>query len=139
MSGQQILEIRGSKPKLPNFTPVKFGQLIQQSFTFRQNVNLHDPVVAVGPALSDKPVAFGALHQPDNGVVALLQEFGELSDGGPSPARKTCDAQEQLMLLRRQAVGAGGPFAEAEKFPELIPEIRQPAEAANPGGFLGMT
>lgn len=83
---------------------MKFGQLIQQSFTFRQNENLHDAVVAFGPALSDEPVAFCALDQTDNGVVALLKKFGELPDGCPSPARETRYAKEKLVLLRRKAV-----------------------------------
>lgn len=61
-------------------------------------------MVAFGPAFSDEAVAFGALDQPHNGIVPLLQKFGELSDGSPSPACKTRYAKEELVLLRRKAV-----------------------------------
>lgn len=80
---------------------MKLGQRVQQSFTFRQNENLHDPVVAFGPAFSDESVAFGSLDQSDNGVVALLQKFSKLSDGSPSPACKTGYSKQELVLLWR--------------------------------------
>lgn len=104
MAGKQIPKIRSSKPKLPDLPLVKFGQFIEQSFTFGQNEDLHDPVVAFRPALSDEPVAFGALDQSDDGVVALLQKFGELSDGSPSPACKAGYAKKELVLLRRNSI-----------------------------------
>lgn len=39
---------------------------------------------AIGAALraTNESILYGALDQADNGVVSLLEEFGELGDGG---------------------------------------------------------
>ena len=115
---------------------MKFGQFIQQLFALRQKENSHHPMVIRGLTLANQPTALGTLDESDNGVVALLQKFGQFADRSPAPARKSCDTEKQLMLLRCKAMGAGGPFTEAQKLSKLVPEISQLAKVWKCGGCL---
>lgn len=47
----------------------------------------------------DEAVVHGALDQADDGVVALLEELGELADGGGAASGKALDAEQELVLL----------------------------------------
>ena len=117
---------------------MKFGQLIQQSFTFRQEEYLHDPLVTYRPTFPDKAAALGAFDEPHDGVVALLEEFGQFSDRGPAPARKSRNTKKQLVLLGCKTIRSGGSFTEAEKLSKLVTKVCQLVEAWKTGGSLGM-
>lgn len=83
---------------------MEFGKSVKQPLPFRQKENLHDSLVTCRSTLADKPAALGSLDKSDHGVVALLEEFGQLSDCGPAPACKACNTKKQLVLLGRQAI-----------------------------------
>jgi hypothetical protein len=80
--------IQDPKLESPDFPLVKFGQPGKQFFTSRQKVNSHDPVVTCAMIFSDQSTLLGSLNESDNGVVALLQEFGQFGDCRPALAGK---------------------------------------------------
>jgi hypothetical protein len=82
MGGVRVVWIQDSKLEAPHFSAVKRCQLAQQSFAFRKKEYLHDPVVTCRLALANQSPALGSLDKSHNGVVALLQEFGQFGDGG---------------------------------------------------------
>jgi hypothetical protein len=134
----RVLNIRHPKTELADLCLVKAGQLIQQSFTVRQKEYPHDPLVTYGPAFADKPAALGPLDESHDGVVALLEEFGQFGDRGPAPARKSCNTKKQLVLLWCKTIRAGGSFTEAQKLSKLVTEVCQLAEVWKTSGCLGM-
>jgi len=83
---------------------VELGQPGKDFFAGGQEVNAHNPVVTCGMVLANQPAALGALDKPNHGVVALLQEFGQFGDRGPTPVRKPCNPEKQLVLLGCKAV-----------------------------------
>jgi hypothetical protein len=117
--------IQDSKPEPPDLSLVKFGQLNQQFFALRQKENPHHPMVIRGLTFPNQPPALGTLDESDNRVVALLEKFGQFADRRPAAARKSCDPEKQLVLLRRKVMEACSSFAEAQKLPQLVPEIGQ--------------
>jgi len=77
---------------------------------------------------TDQAATRGALHQADDGVVPLLQEFGKLGDRGPPPPRVPGHAEEELILLGREATDARVSLAEAKEAAQAIAKPRQAAE-----------
>src|ERR1700735_2520337 len=87
---------------------------------------------------ADEIALRGPVDQPDDGVVALLQEFGKLGDVGGAASRESSNAEHQLMLLRRDAAGACRLFAEAQEHAEVVAKLGEsPGDsAAGPRGTL---
>ena len=96
--------IHDSKLESPDFPLVKFGQPGKQLFAFRQKVNSYDPVVTCAMIFANQSTALGALDESYNGVVALLQKFGQFGDRSPASAGKPGNTEKQLVLLRGKAV-----------------------------------
>jgi len=80
--------IQDSKLEPPDFPLMKFGQPGKQLFAFRQKVNAYDPAVTCAMILVNQSMTLGALDESDNGVVALLQKFGQFGDRRPASAGK---------------------------------------------------
>jgi len=78
-----------------------------------------------------KSMPHGALHQPHYGVVPRLEKFGELRDGGVATAGVAGHSEQQLMLLRSDAVGTCHSLAEAKKTAEPVPKPREVTEVAD--------
>ncbi len=69
-----------------------------------------------------------------DGVMALLQEFGQFGDIGRAAAGESRHAEHQLMLLGSDARSAGRSLAKAQEFAELISKVRQlPDHTGSPG------
>ena len=66
------------------------------------------------------PVSALVLDQAHHGVVAFLKELRELGDRGRAESRKALHAEEQLMLLRGDARGAGRLLAETQETAQLV-------------------
>lgn len=129
MGGVRAGWIQDSNLEPPYFSLVKFCQHAKQSFTFRKKEYLHDAVVVCRLALANQPPALGPLDKANNGVVALLEKFGQFGDGGGSPLCEPCNTKKQLVLLGRKTIRAGGSFTEAQKLSKLVTKVCQLAEA----------
>jgi len=70
-------------------------------------------------------VRFEAIDQLDRTVMLQKQTRGNLADGWLQTCRKPVYCQQQLMLLRLDAVLAGGGFAERKELADLPPEFRE--------------
>ena len=108
---------------------MEFREPGQKPFTFGQKTNLHHSAVARGVLLSNQTDTLSALHQPHNSVVPFLEEFGKLAYRCPAAPGEAGHAQEQLVLLRRKALRARCPFAEAQEFPKSITKFRKLVQA----------
>ncbi len=96
--------------------------------------NIDDPAVRRILGSPDEAVLFGALDQPDDRVMALLEEFGKLRYGRRAAASEALDPQHQLVLLRSDPTLPGGVFTETKKFTQRIPELRKIAhDRLSPG------
>jgi hypothetical protein len=99
---------------------VQSRELRQQTLTTWREMNADEPPVTLTwPLVYQAPLG-GALDQTYNRVVPLLKKLGQFADCGPTPARVSGDAQQQLMLLRSDACGARGIFAEAQELAHMI-------------------
>lgn len=76
----------------------------------------------------EQPLLHGAVHQLDDGVVAEAEAIGGVRNGAGDVLRGARDLKKKLILLRLEANCEGGFFAEAEKAPELKPEVSQGGE-----------
>ncbi len=84
----------------PNFAPIPGGGLTNDGAAVRE-----------------------AIDQFDGAVMAELEAIGKLADGGEFSRGESFDGQEKLMLLRLDAVGAGGILAIAEEFADPVAEF----------------
>lgn len=93
-------------------------------------------LTAIGLARSplDQAGADGALRQLDGAVVLDLEPLRDRADRRPRVERKPLDRQQELMLLRFDAGGAGCRLAEDEKAAEPIPDLRERAVFAGRDG-----
>lgn len=60
------------------------------------------------------------LHKLHDRVMALLQEFSQFGNGRCRPGRIAGDAQQQLMLERRNAASPCRLFTEAQEFAQSV-------------------
>jgi hypothetical protein len=86
-----------------NFLLVLLSKLLEHGFALWSEAHTHEPAVGGAGHFAHEFGALGPLDEPYNSVMAFLQEFGQLGNGGPAPARKSCDAEKQLVLLGRKA------------------------------------
>ena len=69
------------------------------------------------------------VDQLDGAVMPDLQALSQFADGGRHFRRQTLDRQQQLVLLRFQAVSARRFLAVAQEPADVITEFRQRAKA----------
>ena len=95
-------------------------------------MNFDEAAILVGVDLAHQPAFLGALDQPYYRIVAALQEFGELRDRGPAPARVGRHTQQKLVLLRGDSGSSCHSFAESKKTPEPIAKPSQLPQGLGP-------
>jgi hypothetical protein len=104
------------------FVQVKAGKVVQSGGSQPGKPHAHEAAVAAALIFADQTFLASPLHQSYHSVVAFLQELRQLTNGGPSAAGVSRNAQKQDVLLGRQAVLARGPFAETKKEAEVVAE-----------------
>jgi hypothetical protein len=109
------------------FAVVEARQRGEDAPAARRELNVDHPVVVEIAVFGHESGLLGALHQGDHGVVAMLEVFREIGDGGPPLAGEAGDTEHELMLQGRDAAAEGGAFAEPEKNAESIPEAGEVA------------
>jgi hypothetical protein len=110
---------------LPQLLPVSAGEPAQagRSFGRKADADLAAIVCAADPF--DQAAGGEAVDQPDGAVVANQKVIGELADGGAFGLIEPLNGEEDLVLLRLEAFGAGGLLAEMD---ETADEKAEPAE-----------
>ena len=90
---------------------------------------MHDylPPVVRSAAARYVAVIFQAIHQFHHAVMFELQSPGQLAYGGLHVFGQAFDGEQQLMLLRLQAVPPGLLLAEMQVEPDLVTELGQRA------------
>lgn len=83
------------------------------------------PAIRPAAGAPDQPFGFEAAAEFDGGVMADLQPLGQGADCGRRPTRQPLDRQQCLVLLRLDAGGARGLFAEIQEAPDLIAKLRE--------------
>lgn len=78
--------------------------------------------------LANQAAPGGSIGEFHDGVVAFLQELSQFGNGGFLAAGIAGDAEQQLMLLRRDAASPGSLFAEAQEFAQCV---TKPSEMAH--------
>lgn len=85
-------------------------------------------VSGIGGA-ADGTAALQAIDQFDGAVMLQKQAAGQFADRGRRSLRQALDGEQQLVLLRLQAGGAGLIFTELQELPQLVAELRESAVA----------
>ena|SRR5437762_4544878 len=103
-----------------DLAPVEPGELFEDGFSLACRRHHDGAPVAPAGFLPDQAPARRPLDQAHHGVVAFLKELRELGDRGRAESRKALHAEEQLMLLRGDARGAGRLLAETQETAQLV-------------------
>jgi hypothetical protein len=64
-----------------------------------------------------------AVYQLNGTVMLEPQSVGQFADGGLFSRWEPSDGEQQLMLLRLKSISSSLPFAEEEKFSDLVSEF----------------
>jgi len=104
---------------------VQRRQLIENVPAPGRQLHAYQTTIAGNQFLAYQTGLLRAVHEADDGVMTLLEKFGEFGNGRPAAAGVARDAQQELVLLRRQPGLARRLLAEAEKAPELVAESGQ--------------
>jgi hypothetical protein len=115
------------------FLLVEAGEAAEDAASFGGERDADDTAVLRVLRTAYESRLLGALDEADDGVVAFLEEFGELGDGGVAVRGEACDAEHELVLLGRDARLAGGIFAEVEELAEGVAEGGEVAEGFGEG------
>jgi hypothetical protein len=115
-----------ARAHLANFRYVLSGKILKKIFSgFRQPYHDPAPILLTDPAM-DHFALLHAVYQFDRAVVAELQSFGKITDGGAvSFPGKASYRQEQLVLLWFQASRASSILAETQELADLVAELRE--------------
>lgn len=100
-------------------------QLSQQSVAFGSEVDGDLAAVNSVALPLNQSVGDGTVNQFYRAVMADLQALRDGANAGLDLWRKSADGEQQLVLLRVHAGGAGRLLAEGQKFPDLVPEFGQ--------------
>lgn len=120
---------------LVEFAGMIDGEVLEQPLAF--GCHLQDGSAAVGwvGSADQQVLAFGAVDQLDDAVVAQTQARGRVGDGYDLGLRGAGDLKKELMLLGLQASFGGGALAEVEELAEFVAEVGQgPQESSR---FVG--
>jgi hypothetical protein len=82
------------------------GQALEQLASPARCLDEDAPPVPGVPPPPDESRFHAAVHQADGALVAHLEPFGQVFDGG-SPRREAADEEEELVLGRRDPVRPG--------------------------------
>lgn len=91
-------------------------------------MNPHEPAVRLTLGFTYQATPRGAVHEAHYRVVPLLEELCEFANVRPAPPGMSGDAEQQLMLLWRNARGARSLLAESQELAQMIAKPRQPAD-----------
>ena len=86
---------------------------------------MHLPAIFRGMLTLDESSPLGSIDQADRRMMVQLQPLGDLAHGRRLASRVALDAQQQLVLARRQPSLPRGRFAEAEEAPDSVAVLRQ--------------
>jgi hypothetical protein len=92
-------------------------------FAFRGEDHANLAAIGVVADALDEAVLRQAIDEADGAVMADEQMLGQLSDGRAVPVRKSSDGEQDLVLLRLEALGPGRLFAEVEEAADLVTEF----------------
>jgi hypothetical protein len=98
----------------PQLVAVQRAQPRQNLLPLRGQRHPHRPTVARVRTPVHKPLSLRPIDQFNHAVVAQLEPVSEFPHGRPLPAGKTLERQQQLILLRGEAVPAHRLLAEAQ-------------------------
>src|SRR6185312_27023 len=98
----------------PQLVAVQRAEACHDALALRGQLHSHRPPVAGMRCPLHEPLSLRPVDQLDYAVVTQLEPVGQLAHGRPLPAGKAFERQQQLILLRCQAVPAHRFFAEAQ-------------------------
>lgn len=100
----------------------KFSQQ-KSSGACQLNDNL--PAILFALHAGNSAESLQAVYQLNSAVMLEPQSVGQFADGGLFSWWKPSDGEQQLVLLRLKSISSSLPFAEEEKFSDLISEFSQ--------------
>ena len=109
----------------PQLFKVQGRQSPQDGAAARRQVDHYEAPIAGPGLLAYQAAVSRPLDQAHHRIVPLLEEFGQFGNSGPPPAGESGYAQQQLMLLGRDATGVRGALAEPQKPPQPVTETGQ--------------
>ena len=89
-----------------------------------------DSAVGATLARANQTALLRTLDETDHGMKSRLEELRQLRYGGRSPPGESGDAKHKLMLLRSDATGPGGIFAETHEPAERVAKTREVSDHA---------
>lgn len=104
------------------------GQSMQQPFARGRQPDIHLAPVLFRHASRRRSAFAQPVDQLDRAVVPDLQARSQLADGGSHLRRQSLDREQQLVLLRLQAVRARRFLAISQEPADLMTEFRQRAK-----------
>jgi len=110
---------------------VRQGQLPQRRAAGRSKAEQHFPLVLGSGTPGDRALGLESIHQLDRAVMFDEQTRRNLADRRPDLLRKSLHGEQELMLLRFDAVLLGRGLAEMKKLPDLPAKFGQVAILAN--------
>jgi hypothetical protein len=113
-------EFRGRGFKL---VPVRQRELPKQRGACRSQLHDHLAAVRFAPRTRHGSERFEAVHKLHGAVMTQAQTASQLADGGAPALWQPSNGQQQLMLLRFEAVGSRLSFTEMEKSSDSITEF----------------
>ena len=97
----------------------------QEPFPLRQKLYQHLAPILISAMPGSQSSALQAIDQLHRAVMLQLHSFCERTNRGAHVRRKTLNREQQLVLLGFESGGAGSRFAEVQKTPDLVAELRQ--------------
>ena len=101
---------------------MKFRKLSQGDLSSRRQRYIDITAIVRVVILSYETLSHSTPHEFNYRVMPLLEKFGQIGNRGAPNAVVARDAQEQLVLLRRESLAYRSPLAESKELAQLIPK-----------------
>jgi len=111
--------------QVPELVPMGEREPPQDRLALGGDLEEDFPVVEPVTDAPEDAEAHHPIDQADDRMVLELELPGQRSDRGEAVRRQALDAEEELMLLRLQSLGARGVFAEDQEPADEMTEARQ--------------
>src|ERR1035437_9371256 len=116
---------RQTRRRAPQLIVMMQRQLSQHPFALRRQRQQHLAPVVLRPFPLHVPPTLKPVNQFHRAVMLNVHPIGQFPDPWPHPVRHSLDGQHELVLPHLHARRAHGLLAEAQKLPNLVPELRQ--------------